>query len=247
MVRHAIAGLPNEACGLLGGRFGTDHVEAFVATRNADESAKTYSIGPDGFLAADRDLGPLGLDVVGGNDVTIGEMPEIQFHPRLETPFKGNLVNGDRGSTSGDESTVHRRMVVVGRIEMGTVVRRQHHPLDRPAFAIGQIVGGHARKECGHLGRGLAVAEILDFRDHARRVRGDAGFERDGEVDDPHAGSFRGGWGVGDGAAIARIPAARKRTASAMISSTLSSPSVPPDRSWTRPVGAIRAMPMLIA
>jgi len=65
MIRHAVAGLPNEACGLLGGPFGADHVQAFVPTRNADASAKTYSIGADGFLAADQALGPLGIDVVG--------------------------------------------------------------------------------------------------------------------------------------------------------------------------------------
>lgn len=65
MVRHAVAGLPDEACGLLGGKVGSDRIEAFVPTRNADASAKTYSVGPDGFLAADRALDPLGLDVVG--------------------------------------------------------------------------------------------------------------------------------------------------------------------------------------
>ena len=65
IVSHAIGGLPDEACGLMGGRPGEDLVDAFVPTRNADASAKTYSIGPDGFLAADRVLGPLGLDVVG--------------------------------------------------------------------------------------------------------------------------------------------------------------------------------------
>lgn len=65
MIHHAIAGLPHEACGLLGGVPGSDLIEAFVPTRNADASAKTYSIGPDGFLAADQALGPRGLDVVG--------------------------------------------------------------------------------------------------------------------------------------------------------------------------------------
>jgi len=65
MLGHAIGGLPNEACGLMGGRWGSNVVEAFVPTRNVDESAKTYSIGPDGFLAADRALGPRGLDVTG--------------------------------------------------------------------------------------------------------------------------------------------------------------------------------------
>lgn len=65
MIAHAISGLPHEACGLLGGRVGSDLIEAFVPARNADASAKTYAIGADGFLAADRVLEPLGLEVVG--------------------------------------------------------------------------------------------------------------------------------------------------------------------------------------
>ena len=69
MIGHAIAGLPLEACGLMGGRAGSGPspttIEHFVPCRNADGSAKTYAIGPDGFLAADRALDPLGLDVVG--------------------------------------------------------------------------------------------------------------------------------------------------------------------------------------
>lgn len=65
MIRHAVAGLPNEACGLLGGPLGGDRIDAFVPTRNVDASAKTYSIGADGFLAADRTLDPLGIEVVG--------------------------------------------------------------------------------------------------------------------------------------------------------------------------------------
>ena len=65
MIGHAIRGLPDEACGLLGGRYGGDTIERFVPTRNADASTKTYSIGPEGFLAADEAFGPAGLDVVG--------------------------------------------------------------------------------------------------------------------------------------------------------------------------------------
>lgn len=65
MLGHALAGLPDEACGLMGGRPGEDRIEAFVPTRNADASSRTYSIGPDGFLAADRAFEPLGLEVVG--------------------------------------------------------------------------------------------------------------------------------------------------------------------------------------
>ena len=65
MLRHAVVGLPDEACGLLGGVPGSDLVEVFVPTANAHRSAKTYAIGPDGFLAADQALGPRGLDVIG--------------------------------------------------------------------------------------------------------------------------------------------------------------------------------------
>ena len=65
MLGYALAGLPDEACGLMGGRPGVDRVEAFVPTRNVDASSRTYSIGPDGFLAADRAFEPLGLEVVG--------------------------------------------------------------------------------------------------------------------------------------------------------------------------------------
>ncbi len=65
MLAHAIGGLPYEACGLLGGAPGSGRVDVFVPTRNADGSAKTYSIGPDGFVAAEAALDPLGLDVIG--------------------------------------------------------------------------------------------------------------------------------------------------------------------------------------
>lgn len=65
MIAHAIGGLPEEACGLLGGRAGSGRVDAFVATRNADASAQTYSVGPDGFAAAEAAFDPAALDVVG--------------------------------------------------------------------------------------------------------------------------------------------------------------------------------------
>jgi len=74
LVAHALGGFPDEACGLLGGevRSGTDpddlpiaSVDVFVPTRNHDASSRTYTIGPEGFLAADRTLDPVGLTVVG--------------------------------------------------------------------------------------------------------------------------------------------------------------------------------------
>ena len=67
MIGHCYAGFPLEACGLLGGRMIGDDaaIDVFVACRNADASSRTYSIGPDGWNAADDALLPLQLDVVG--------------------------------------------------------------------------------------------------------------------------------------------------------------------------------------
>lgn len=65
MVAHAIAGYPLEACGLLGGRPGSQRIEAFSPARNADESARTYSIGPSGFADAEAEFAPRGLEIVG--------------------------------------------------------------------------------------------------------------------------------------------------------------------------------------
>jgi proteasome lid subunit RPN8/RPN11 len=65
MIGHAYDGLPDEACGLLGGRPDTAVVERFVPTANADASSRTYSIGPEGWAAAEDVLDPLALEVIG--------------------------------------------------------------------------------------------------------------------------------------------------------------------------------------
>ncbi len=65
MIGHAYDGLPDEACGLLGGRAGPAVVERFVPCVNVDASSRTYSIGPDGWIAAERTLDPLSLEVIG--------------------------------------------------------------------------------------------------------------------------------------------------------------------------------------
>lgn len=65
MVAHALAGYPLEACGLLGGVPGGQRIAAFCPARNVDESAITYSLGPDAFADAEALFGPLGLEIVG--------------------------------------------------------------------------------------------------------------------------------------------------------------------------------------
>jgi proteasome lid subunit RPN8/RPN11 len=65
MVAHVYAGLPNEACGLFAARPGSSKVEAFYPCRNADESARTYTIDPADHLRADRQAEDRGLEIVG--------------------------------------------------------------------------------------------------------------------------------------------------------------------------------------
>jgi proteasome lid subunit RPN8/RPN11 len=62
MLGHAYDGLPDEACGLLGGR--RDRAHVFVPCANADRSSRTFSLGPDCWEAADRRIGDAGLDLV---------------------------------------------------------------------------------------------------------------------------------------------------------------------------------------
>jgi proteasome lid subunit RPN8/RPN11 len=63
MIGHAYDGLPDEACGLLGGD--GDRIEWFVPCDNEDASSRTFTIGKDGWDRADALLGPRGMEVVG--------------------------------------------------------------------------------------------------------------------------------------------------------------------------------------
>jgi proteasome lid subunit RPN8/RPN11 len=63
MVAHAYDGLPNEACGLLGGT--RDIGEVFVPCENADRSSRTFSLGPDAWDKVDTRIEGRGLAVLG--------------------------------------------------------------------------------------------------------------------------------------------------------------------------------------
>jgi len=62
---HALHGLPNEACGLLAARPGTDAVERFYPVENVARSSQIYQLDPNGFLRAERDADEGGLEIVG--------------------------------------------------------------------------------------------------------------------------------------------------------------------------------------
>ena len=64
MVGHCLDRLPEEACGLLAGPPGDNAAEVFYPIRNADESARTYTLDPLEHLRADRDADERGLEVI---------------------------------------------------------------------------------------------------------------------------------------------------------------------------------------
>lgn len=65
MVGHAYDGLPDEACGLLGGDPVTGETTLFYPCRNAAESSKLYTVDPKDHLRADRDVESHGLELIG--------------------------------------------------------------------------------------------------------------------------------------------------------------------------------------
>ena len=65
MVAHCLAGLPDEACGLLVGSYGGDEATHLFATANAAASAMVYELDPKEMLGVDRQAQALGADIMG--------------------------------------------------------------------------------------------------------------------------------------------------------------------------------------
>jgi [CysO sulfur-carrier protein]-S-L-cysteine hydrolase len=65
MVAHCLTGLPDEACGLLGGNLGTGEAVTCYPTRNLAASAKLYTVDPREHLRADRDAEASGNSIIG--------------------------------------------------------------------------------------------------------------------------------------------------------------------------------------
>ncbi|MBK9180925.1 MAG: M67 family metallopeptidase [Acidimicrobiales bacterium] len=65
MLAHAYDGLPDEACGLLGGVASTGRTAVFYPTGNAAGSSRVYTVDPRDHLRADRDADGRGLEVIG--------------------------------------------------------------------------------------------------------------------------------------------------------------------------------------
>jgi [CysO sulfur-carrier protein]-S-L-cysteine hydrolase len=65
MVAHCLTGLPDEACGLLGGDIATGEAVTCYPTRNLAQSATLYTVDPKEHLRADRDAEAAGYSIIG--------------------------------------------------------------------------------------------------------------------------------------------------------------------------------------
>jgi proteasome lid subunit RPN8/RPN11 len=65
IVGHCLTGLPDEACGLLGGDLASGTVARCYPTRNLAASAKLYTVDPAEHLRADRDAESRGTSIIG--------------------------------------------------------------------------------------------------------------------------------------------------------------------------------------
>ena len=65
MVAHCLVGLPDEACGLLGGDPVSAEATTCYPTRNLAASAKLYTVDPREHLRADRDAEAAGGAIIG--------------------------------------------------------------------------------------------------------------------------------------------------------------------------------------
>ena len=65
MVAHCLTGVPDEACGLLGGNLETGEVVTCYPARNLAASAKLYTVDPKDHLQADRDAEASGNSIIG--------------------------------------------------------------------------------------------------------------------------------------------------------------------------------------
>jgi proteasome lid subunit RPN8/RPN11 len=65
MVGHCYDGLPNEACGLLGGDLHSGKASVCYPARNVAASSRVYTVDPLDHLKADRDAEARGLEIIG--------------------------------------------------------------------------------------------------------------------------------------------------------------------------------------
>ena len=125
MVAHCLVGLPDEACGLLGGDLATGDAVTCYPTRNLAASAKLYTVDPKEHLRADRDAEGGGHSIIGvfhshthteaypsPTDVAQAPDPELALRPGVAARHRADGAElpdrrrGDRGGTGPTAGTV---------------------------------------------------------------------------------------------------------------------------------------------
>lgn len=120
MVAHCYDGLPDEACGLLGGDAASAKASVCYPATNLDASSRTYTVDPKDMLRADRDAESRGLTILG------------VFHSHTHTaayPSPTDVAQApDPGwhyvlvSLQGDAPVVRSYRIVDGNIDEESVV-----------------------------------------------------------------------------------------------------------------------------
>jgi [CysO sulfur-carrier protein]-S-L-cysteine hydrolase len=128
MVGHCLSGLPDEACGLLGGDQATGQVVICYPTRNEAASAKLYTVPGKEFLQADRDAEARGMVIMGvfhshthtdayPSATDVAQAPDPEWHYVLV-------------SLRDSHPMVRSYRIVDGRIDEEPVLVEAHRPGD---------------------------------------------------------------------------------------------------------------------
>jgi len=91
IVGHCLSGLPDEACGLIGGDLDSGTVAKCYPTQNLAASAKLYTVDPKQHLQADRDAEAHGMAIMGvfhshthtdayPSPTDVAQAPDPQWH-----------------------------------------------------------------------------------------------------------------------------------------------------------------------
>ena len=121
IVGHCLGGLPDEACGLLGGDPASGDVARCYPTRNVAASAKLYTVDPGDHLRADRDAESRGIEIIGvfhshthtdaypsPTDIAQAPDPELALRARVAArhPSHAALLPHPRATVVDEEPVV---------------------------------------------------------------------------------------------------------------------------------------------
>jgi proteasome lid subunit RPN8/RPN11 len=137
IVAHCLNGLPDEACGLLGGDLGTGAVRRCYPTRNVAASAKLYTVDPKEHLQADRDAEANAMVIMGvfhshthtdayPSPTDVAQAPDPQWHYVLVSlrdthpMLRSYLIVGERIEEEAVLVEPHQAYRSVGTLEEGS-------------------------------------------------------------------------------------------------------------------------------